>query len=84
MSVFLDPRGQPTYGIGICDRCKTKRYLAELIKDGNSPGLRVCAPWVTVGCWDVFDPYRLPARQPDRLALPYARPDETLEPYSIS
>lgn len=78
MSVFLDTTGQPTLAIGICDRCKTKRELAKLIPDGNSPGLRVCAPWVTDGCHDVFDPYRLPARQPDKLNLPYARPDEPL------
>lgn len=25
--------------------------------------------------WDELDPYRLPARQPDNLVLPFVRPD---------
>jgi hypothetical protein len=37
--------------------------------DGNAPGLRVCKR-----CCDVFDPYRLPARQPDDVTLPFYRP----------
>lgn len=41
-----------------------------LIQDGNLPGLRVCRD-----DWDELDPYRLPARQPDNLVLPFVRPD---------
>jgi hypothetical protein len=41
-----------------------------LIEDGNLPGLRVCRD-----DWDELDPYRLPARQPDNLVLPFVRPD---------
>lgn len=75
MPKFLDVRGQPTYGIGICDRCRCKFPLAELHQDPNFPGLRVCAKDL-----DDYDPYRLPARQPERINLPFVRPDEPLEP----
>jgi hypothetical protein len=27
---------------------------------------------------DQFDPYRLPARQPEKITLPFVRPDEPL------
>lgn len=59
--------------IAICDRCKMKLPYQELRADGNSPGLRVCRE-----CRDDRDPYRLPARQPDPLALRFARPDREL------
>lgn len=73
MPVFLDTTGQATLGIGICDRCKRKFPLAELLPDGNSPGLRVCRD-----DRDVFDPWRLPPRQVERITLPFYRPDESL------
>lgn len=75
MPKFLDTRGQTTLGIGICDRCKRKFPLAKLMPDPNSPGLRVCA-----ADKDNFDPWRLPARQPDRITLPFVRPDDPLVP----
>jgi len=64
--------------IAVCDRCKMKLPYQELRADGNSPGLRVCRE-----CRDDRDPYRLPARQPDPLALRFARPDRSLE-YAVS
>jgi hypothetical protein len=70
MSVFLDPRGKSTFGIGICARCQRKMSLDELMPDPNSPGLRVCEI-----DRDQFDPYRLPARQPERITLNFPRPD---------
>lgn len=73
MSEWLDPTGRSTYGIGICDRCKEKFSIEELLPDPNSPGLRVC-----VDCCDIFDPYRLPARQAENIALRFARPDNPL------
>ena len=30
MSLYLDPTGQTTFGIGICARCSKKFFLAEL------------------------------------------------------
>lgn len=53
------------------------------MSDPNSPGLRVC-----VDDMDEFDPYRLPARQTERINLPFVRPDVPLdgfaEPFSLA
>lgn len=73
MSLYLDPTGEPTYGIGICARCSRKFLLADLHPDPNSPGLMVCLEDL-----DEFDPWRLPALQPDTIVLPFTRPDEPL------
>jgi len=70
VSGWDDPTGAPWYAVGICDRCNRRFLLHELIQDGNLPGLRVCRD-----DWDELDPYRLPARQPDNLVLPFVRPD---------
>jgi hypothetical protein len=70
MSLFLDTRGLAWAGIGICDRCSRKFPIGELMSDPNSPGLRVCRVDV-----DDLDPYRLPARQTERITLPFVRPD---------
>jgi len=67
---FIDPTGQPTYGIGICARCSRKFPLAELSSDPNYPGLMVCAEDK-----DEYDPYRLAPRKPDQIVLPFVRPD---------
>lgn len=74
MSIFLDTTGEPTLGIGICDRCRRKFPLAQLIPDGNLPGLRVCKDDS-----DLYDPYRLPVRRADNIHLPFVRPDESVE-----
>jgi hypothetical protein len=71
MSKFLSMRVGQTIAIAICDRCGTKKYYDELKPDGNSPGLRVC-----VQCWDVKDPWRLPARKTEDITLHYPRPDD--------
>lgn len=73
MSTFINPRGQPTFGIGICDRCKKKFPLAKLRRDVNSPGLYVCEKDA-----DQLDRYRLPPRQAENVNLPFVRPDESL------
>lgn len=70
MSVFLDPRGRSTFGIGICARCQRKMSLEELMPDNNYPGLRVCKE-----DRDQLDPYRLAPRQTERITLDYPRPD---------
>jgi hypothetical protein len=73
MAVFLDTRGKTTLGIGICQRCSRKFSLDDLFPDRNYPGLRVCKDDL-----DDFDPYRLPARQPEVIALRFPRPDEPI------
>src|SRR5262245_39486190 len=75
---FLNTTGRVTLGIGVCDRCKTKRPLDELASDLNIPGLKVCRN-PSEGCTDKYDPYRLPARQPDKMTLPFYRPDEPMD-----
>lgn len=70
MTIYLDTLGKSNLGIGICDRCSRKFSLTELMSDPNSPGLRVCKQDL-----DQLDPYRLPARQPDTITLPFVRPD---------
>lgn len=71
MPRFLDTRGLETLAIAICDRCKCKRPYASMTNDPNFPGLRVCDQ----GCADQKDPYRLPARQTEKIALRFPRPD---------
>ena len=66
MPIFLDPTGQPTYGIGICARCSRKFFLADLFSDPNTPGLKVC-----IDDMDDYDPYRLPARHTEDVTLPF-------------
>ena len=80
MPLFLDTRGQPYAAIGCCDRCKIKYPLGALGPDPNAPGLRVCKE-----CTDQLDPYRLPARQTERITLPFVRPDTPLsnQPYGV-
>ena len=43
--------------------------------DPNSPGLQVCDQ----GCADELDPYRLPARQTERITLRFPRPDVSVD-----
>ena len=74
MSIYLPVSGGPNVAIGICDRCKMKAQYSELIPDHNNPALRVHKD-----CADEFDPYRLPPRKNEDLALKYPRPDEPLE-----
>ena len=73
MSVFLDPRGKSTFGIGICARCSRKMSLEDLSSDPNYPGLYVCE-----ADKDHFDPYRLAPRQPERINLFHPRPDTNI------
>jgi hypothetical protein len=44
--------------------------MDELLPDPNYPGLLCCAV-----DRDEYDPYRLPARQPEVIALRFPRPD---------
>jgi len=73
MALYLNTQGRSTLAIGICGRCSRKFPLDELMPDGNSPGLRVCK-----ADRDNYDPYRLPARQPEKITLLHPRPDVSL------
>ena len=69
--MFLDTEGYSDIAIGICDRCRMNRPHATLGPDINFPGLMVCEE----NCRDEKDPYRLPARQTERINLRFPRPD---------
>jgi len=71
---FLDTRGKQWLAVGLCDRCKRKFPLEELWSDRNNPALKVCKEDL-----DDYDPWRLPARAGEQIALRYARPDEGLD-----
>lgn len=73
-SVFLNTTGNQTLGVGICSRCQFKFPLAMLTNDPNIPNFKVCR-----ADRDDFDPYRMPARMPDVITLPFVRPDVSLE-----
>lgn len=70
MPRFIDTSSNPTLGIGICGRCSRKMPIGDLHPDGNTPGLYVCDE-----DWDGIDPYRLSPRAPDRISLPFTRPE---------
>lgn len=74
MPKWLDTSSETSVAIAICDRCKMKRPYSFLVHDGNTPGLRVCPDT----CSDGFDPWRLPARRTEDIALRFPRPDEPL------
>jgi hypothetical protein len=76
MPLYLNTQGNSSLGIGICDRCAKKFPIGELHEDRNTPGLLVCEKDN-----DDFDPWRLPARQPDRITLPHYRPDVDIAVY---
>jgi hypothetical protein len=71
MPVFLDTIGNSTLSIFVCDRCKMKRPYSDMRPDGNIPAIKVCSD----SCSDEFDPYRLPARQPEKITIRFPRPD---------
>ena len=78
MPKWLDTRGKPSIAIGICARCSFKRAYSDLKSDPNFPGLFVCRT-VADGCLDVFDPWRLAARQTENITLIHgARPDVSI------
>lgn len=63
------------YSIGICSRCRFKVPYTELREDGNIAGLYVCRD---SGCYDRINPYKLPARVPEAVALHHPRPDASI------
>ena len=70
MPVYLDTRGNSVLSVSICDRCSRKFAYTDLMPDPNFPGMRVCKDDL-----DKFDPWRLPARQTENIALRFPRPD---------
>ncbi len=70
MPMFIDTRGHKPLSIAICARCSRKFPRDELHPDPNAPGLLVCSDDL-----DVFDPWRLPARETESITIADPRPD---------
>jgi hypothetical protein len=73
MPVYLDTRGNSVLSVAICDRCSRKFAYVDLMPDPNFPGMRVCREDL-----DDFDPWRLPARMTENIALRFPRPDANI------
>jgi hypothetical protein len=73
MPVYLDTRSNSVLSVAVCDRCNRKFPYVDLMPDPNFPGMRVCKDDV-----DNFDPWRLPARQTENIALRFPRPDASV------
>ena len=73
MPVYLDTRGNSVLSVAVCDRCNRKFGYTELMPDPNFPGMRVCKDDL-----DKFDPWRLPARKGENIALRFPRPDVSI------
>lgn len=69
MSLFLPPRIKGSAAIALCARCQKKFYMDDLVQDPNNK------LWVCKEDSDLFDPYRLPARQTENITLSHPRPD---------
>lgn len=73
MPIYLDTRGNSVLSVAICDRCSRKFAYVDLRPDPNFPGMRVCKDDL-----DQYDPWRLPARQTENIALRHPRPDVSI------
>lgn len=69
MARFLNTIGKANLAIAVCARCNFKVANADLRRDPDSR-MMVCE-----GCIDAPDPWQLPARIPDRIALPFVQAD---------
>lgn len=71
--LYINPRGRSTYGLGICQRCQRVFSLDDLTQDDQS-GLILCRKDI-----DDYDPWRLPMRAPDPIALRFYSPDTPMD-----
>lgn len=69
---YLPVRTSGSAAIAICFRCQRKVYYDDLKQDPNNKN------WYCKECVDIYDPWRLPARQAENISLQHPRPDEEL------
>lgn len=69
MSLYLPVRAKGSAAVTVCPRCQFKYHMDAMVQDPNNK------LWVCKGCQDIFDPWRLPARQTENISLPHPRPD---------
>lgn len=72
MSLYLPVKTGGSSAIGVCQRCNKKMYYDDLVKDPNN------GMWVCKADQDIYDPWRLPARQAEDISLHHPRPDVPL------
>lgn len=74
MSLYLTPKNVGgSMAVAICYRCQKKMYAGDLKKDPNNQN------WYCQECVDLYDPWRLPARQTENISLQHPRPDTEIE-----
>ena len=62
-----------TVAIAVCPRCRLKIQYDDLIQDPNDKN------WYCSECIDLYDPYRLPARQAEDISLRHPRTEDDLD-----
>lgn len=72
MSLYLPVRSKGGVAIAICFRCQKKVHYATLKQDPNNLN------YYCGDCVDIYDPWRLPARQAENITLDHPRPDISL------
>lgn len=70
--LFLPVHTSGRVSIAICPRCQKKIQYDDLRQDPNNQN------WYCAECVDLYDPWRLPARQAEDITLHHPRPDEEL------
>ena len=69
---YLPVKTSGSAAIAICPRCHFKRYYDEMRQDPNTK-VYMCG-----SCIDIYDPWRLPARPPEKISLEHPRKDDEL------
>jgi hypothetical protein len=72
-SLYEKTRGKAILSPAICDRCRLRGAGADMVPDGDKPGL-----FVHRRCADVLDPWKLPPRMTEDVSIPNPRPDARL------
>lgn len=73
MPKFINTIGKSNLGIAVCARCSFKMANADMVRDPDTQ------LWMHRHCTDEPDPYRLPPRRPDNIALPRVQPDVAID-----
>lgn len=72
-NLYLPVRTKGSAAIAVCYRCQRKVYYNDLKQDPNNK------QYFCRECVDLYDPWRLPARQAENIGLQHPRPDVDLE-----
>lgn len=73
MGLYLPINTHGSCAIAVCPRCAKKVQYSDLKKDPNND------QWYCEDCVDIYDPWRLPARNAEDISLQHPRPDTEIE-----